>query len=128
MHFSLYTVSVVAAHVLSVAAAPADANVPRGASLSRPPITLPIQPPLTARGIVASDFFSTTSEAPSSGPSSVPGEGINTGMGRPTYVNIHPNGDQAYCLDVQGGNFADGTPVQVYGCNGSSAQKVRPFA
>ncbi|KAJ3554495.1 hypothetical protein NM688_g3080 [Phlebia brevispora] len=35
---------------------------------------------------------------------------------------IHPNGDTSKCLDVQGGNFADGTPVQIYDCNGTGAQ------
>ncbi|KAG6846985.1 hypothetical protein H0H93_010743 [Arthromyces matolae] len=35
---------------------------------------------------------------------------------------IHPNGDTSMCLDVRGGIFADGTPVQIYECNGSAAQ------
>ncbi|KAG6890522.1 hypothetical protein C0995_007722 [Termitomyces sp. Mi166 len=35
---------------------------------------------------------------------------------------IHPNGDITKCLDVRGAVFADGTPVQIYDCNGSNAQ------
>lgn len=31
----------------------------------------------------------------------------------PTGVALHPNGDASKCLDVQGANFADGTPVQM---------------
>ena len=27
---------------------------------------------------------------------------------------LHPNGDASKCLDVRGGVFADGTPVQMY--------------
>ncbi|GLB36859.1 putative G-X-X-X-Q-X-W domain-containing protein [Lyophyllum shimeji] len=36
---------------------------------------------------------------------------------------IHPNGDTSKCLDVRGAVFADGTPVQIYDCNGTLAQK-----
>ncbi|KAG6886767.1 hypothetical protein C0992_002478 [Termitomyces sp. T32_za158] len=35
---------------------------------------------------------------------------------------IHPNGDTTKCLDVRGANFTNGTPVQIYDCNGSDAQ------
>ncbi|KAG6838598.1 hypothetical protein C0991_010374, partial [Blastosporella zonata] len=35
---------------------------------------------------------------------------------------IHPNGDTTKCLDVRGGIFENGTPVQIYDCNGSAAQ------
>lgn len=31
----------------------------------------------------------------------------------PTGVAINPNGDTKKCLDVQGANFANGTPVQM---------------
>lgn len=31
-------------------------------------------------------------------------------------------GYQGLCLDVSGASSADGTPVQVYGCNGTNAQ------
>ncbi|KAF8060712.1 carbohydrate-binding module family 13 protein [Lyophyllum atratum] len=37
--------------------------------------------------------------------------------------NIHPNGDTSKCLDVRGGIFADGTPVQIYDCNHTKAQQ-----
>ncbi|KAF5376912.1 hypothetical protein D9615_007318 [Tricholomella constricta] len=36
---------------------------------------------------------------------------------------IHPNGDTTKCLDVRGAIFADGTPVQIYDCNDTVAQK-----
>ncbi|KIJ36191.1 carbohydrate-binding module family 13 protein [Sphaerobolus stellatus SS14] len=38
-------------------------------------------------------------------------------------VTIHPNGNTNKCLDVQGATFADGTPVQIFDCNGTGAQK-----
>jgi hypothetical protein len=36
---------------------------------------------------------------------------------------IHPNGNTNMCLDVQSNNQRDGTPVQVWECNGSAAQQ-----
>jgi len=36
---------------------------------------------------------------------------------------IHFNYIQDKCLDVQGGVFKDGTPVQIYECNGTPAQQ-----
>ncbi|KAF8978541.1 carbohydrate-binding module family 13 protein, partial [Cyathus striatus] len=41
----------------------------------------------------------------------------------PTSLAIHFNGVQDYCLDVKGAQFENGTPVQLYKCNGSAAQK-----
>ncbi|KDQ32888.1 carbohydrate-binding module family 13 protein, partial [Pleurotus ostreatus PC15] len=38
-------------------------------------------------------------------------------------VAIHPNGNNAKCMDVRGGSVANGTPVQIYDCNGTNAQK-----
>jgi len=38
-------------------------------------------------------------------------------------TEIHPIGDETKCVDVRGAVFANGTPVQIYDCNGSSAQK-----
>ncbi|KAG6913533.1 hypothetical protein DXG01_006150 [Tephrocybe rancida] len=35
---------------------------------------------------------------------------------------IHPNGDPTQCLDVRGGQIYDGTPAQIYPCNGSPSQ------
>ncbi|KIJ30441.1 carbohydrate-binding module family 13 protein [Sphaerobolus stellatus SS14] len=37
--------------------------------------------------------------------------------------NIHPMGNPNKCVDVQGDVRANGTPVQVFDCNGSEAQK-----
>ncbi|MET8629702.1 ricin-type beta-trefoil lectin domain protein [Kitasatospora sp. NPDC004669] len=36
------------------------------------------------------------------------------------YTEIRFNG--GYCLDVQGGDFSPGTPVQIWGCNDTDAQ------
>jgi len=36
---------------------------------------------------------------------------------------LHPNGNSKKCLDVRGAVFANGTPVQIYDCNGTKAQK-----
>ncbi|EIM22544.1 hypothetical protein E3Q22_04355 [Wallemia mellicola] len=38
-------------------------------------------------------------------------------------VAIHPNGDTSKCVDVAGASFGNGTPVQIYDCNGTDAQK-----
>ncbi|KAH6890200.1 ricin B lectin domain-containing protein [Coprinopsis sp. MPI-PUGE-AT-0042] len=40
----------------------------------------------------------------------------------PTY-NIHPKGQPTKCVEIRGGIIADGTPVQIYDCNGTTAQK-----
>ncbi|KAF9470860.1 G-X-X-X-Q-X-W domain-containing protein [Pholiota conissans] len=40
-----------------------------------------------------------------------------------TGVEIQPLKDAVKCLDVRGANFANGTPVQIYDCNGTGAQK-----
>ncbi|TFK65369.1 carbohydrate-binding module family 13 protein/putative endo-1,3-beta-glucanase, partial [Pluteus cervinus] len=36
---------------------------------------------------------------------------------------IRPNNDPFKCLDVRGAVFENGTPVQIYDCNGTNAQK-----
>lgn len=36
---------------------------------------------------------------------------------------IHPMGDPSKCVDVKGNVQADGTPVQIFDCNGSGAQQ-----
>ncbi|KAF9475158.1 hypothetical protein BDN70DRAFT_841310 [Pholiota conissans] len=38
-------------------------------------------------------------------------------------IEIHPGSSVTKCLDVRGANFANGTPVQIYDCNGTKAQK-----
>ncbi|KAF4608057.1 hypothetical protein EYR40_000400 [Pleurotus pulmonarius] len=38
-------------------------------------------------------------------------------------VQIHPNFRSNKCLDVRGNILANGTPVQIYDCNGTGAQK-----
>ncbi|KAF8148280.1 ricin B lectin domain-containing protein [Crassisporium funariophilum] len=39
------------------------------------------------------------------------------------YVAIHPAGHPEKCLDVRGAAFGNGTPVQIYDCNGTAAQR-----
>jgi hypothetical protein len=38
-------------------------------------------------------------------------------------VPLNPNNNPNKCLDVRGAIFANGTPVQIYDCNGTNAQK-----
>ncbi|KAH9484883.1 hypothetical protein JR316_0001785 [Psilocybe cubensis] len=38
-------------------------------------------------------------------------------------VEIHPNGNENKCLDVRGAVFKNGTPVQIYDCNKTNAQR-----
>ncbi|RDB27204.1 Endo-1,4-beta-xylanase A [Hypsizygus marmoreus] len=38
-------------------------------------------------------------------------------------TEIHPNGNTKKCLDIRGAKYANGTPVQIYDCNGTGAQK-----
>ncbi|KAH6867250.1 ricin B lectin domain-containing protein, partial [Coprinopsis sp. MPI-PUGE-AT-0042] len=43
--------------------------------------------------------------------------------GSPAQTVIHPGfNNPGKCLDVRGGTFANGTPVQIYDCNGTPAQ------
>ncbi|KAH9477591.1 hypothetical protein JR316_0009813 [Psilocybe cubensis] len=41
----------------------------------------------------------------------------------PPTVAIHPAANKSKCLDVRGNVQANGTPVQIYDCNGTGAQK-----
>ncbi|KDR84330.1 hypothetical protein GALMADRAFT_237117 [Galerina marginata CBS 339.88] len=43
--------------------------------------------------------------------------------GAVTPTALHPNGNTNKCMDVRGANYANGTPVQIYDCNGTGAQK-----
>ncbi|KAF9523124.1 ricin B lectin domain-containing protein [Crepidotus variabilis] len=38
-------------------------------------------------------------------------------------VNIHPSGISSKCIDVRGGIFKEGTPVQIYDCNKTPSQR-----
>ncbi|KXN87394.1 Endo-1,4-beta-xylanase A [Leucoagaricus sp. SymC.cos] len=38
------------------------------------------------------------------------------------YFQIHPSYDEDKCLDVRESGFADGTPVDIFDCNGTPAQ------
>ncbi|KAG6818468.1 hypothetical protein H0H93_004760, partial [Arthromyces matolae] len=40
-----------------------------------------------------------------------------------TSVSIHPSNSTSKCLDVRAAVYANGTPVQIYDCNGTGAQK-----
>lgn len=67
-----------------------------------------------ASAVTAQCGPSSSSSAPSSVSSAPP---VASG------VAIHPNGNAGKCMDVRGANFANGTPVQIYDCNGTPAQK-----
>ncbi|KDR84331.1 hypothetical protein GALMADRAFT_111607 [Galerina marginata CBS 339.88] len=43
--------------------------------------------------------------------------------GPPASNAIHPNFNNKWCMDVRGAQYANGTPVQIYDCNGTGAQK-----
>ncbi|KAF9466905.1 G-X-X-X-Q-X-W domain-containing protein [Collybia nuda] len=76
-------------------------------------------------------FPPVTSNSPSSPLYSCPGTDIEYEVifcpagvfPRTGAVAIHPNGNTSKCLDVRGSIFANGTPVQIYDCNGTAAQK-----
>lgn len=68
--------------------------------------------PVTLLGGGGSSQPSTTTTQPTSTPSGI-------------ITQLHPNGNSGYCVDVQGANFANGTPVQVYQCNGTPAQNFQ---
>ncbi|KAJ7181310.1 ricin B lectin domain-containing protein [Mycena crocata] len=38
-------------------------------------------------------------------------------------LTIHPNGDQTKCVGVLGGQFIEGSAVDIFDCNGSATQK-----
>ncbi|KAJ3495266.1 hypothetical protein NLJ89_g10653 [Agrocybe chaxingu] len=44
-------------------------------------------------------------------------------VGQPSGTTIHPNGNPSKCMDVRGAIYTNGTPVQIYDCNGTGAQK-----
>ncbi|TXT10863.1 hypothetical protein VHUM_02368 [Vanrija humicola] len=74
-------------------------------------VTVTVTAPCQSQSSTATPSSSTT--APPSSTTAPP-----TSSGKP----IHPNGNNAKCLDVQGNVQANGTPVQIYDCNGSAAQ------
>ncbi|KAH9481422.1 hypothetical protein JR316_0005948 [Psilocybe cubensis] len=41
----------------------------------------------------------------------------------PSAKAIHPSASSTKCVDVRAANYANGTPVQIYDCNGTGAQK-----
>ncbi|KAL0945344.1 hypothetical protein HGRIS_000842 [Hohenbuehelia grisea] len=68
----------------------------------------------------ASSAISSSSSAPPVSSSTVPPPPPPpTPRGR----EIHPNGNRSKCLDVRGNSQQNGTPVQIYDCNGTGAQK-----
>ncbi|GMK53992.1 hypothetical protein CspeluHIS016_0105780 [Cutaneotrichosporon spelunceum] len=66
---------------------------------------------------------SAQSAAPLAASSPPPSSTSSTPPPQAPGTDIHPNADTQKCLDVQGANFANGTPVQIYDCNGTPAQK-----
>jgi len=41
----------------------------------------------------------------------------------PSWTTLHPNFNHHKCMDVRGAVYENGTPVQIYDCNGTGAQK-----
>ncbi|KAJ3561320.1 hypothetical protein NP233_g10267 [Leucocoprinus birnbaumii] len=64
--------------------------------------------------------------APGATPRSDPHAGeyraYNEGESGERYFQIHPNYDDTKCLDVRGSKYTDGTPVDIFDCNGTAAQ------
>jgi len=48
---------------------------------------------------------------------------VQVSSGSSGSLNIHPNGNNAKCVGILGGTYADGTPVDIFDCNGSNTQK-----
>jgi len=48
---------------------------------------------------------------------------VQVSSGSSASLNIHPNGNNAKCVGILGGTYADGTPVDIFDCNGSNTQK-----
>jgi len=48
---------------------------------------------------------------------------VQVSSGSSGSLNIHPNGNDAKCVGILGGTYADGTPVDIFDCNGSNTQK-----
>ncbi|KAJ8514806.1 hypothetical protein ONZ45_g7709 [Pleurotus djamor] len=79
---------------------------------------------------IPTNFPPPTNVAPSLPMHQCPGDNIGftisfcpSGTFPPTDVSqIHPVGNGYQCLDVRGNIVANGTPVQIYECNGSTAQ------
>ncbi|EOQ99171.1 Endo-1,4-beta-xylanase A [Wallemia ichthyophaga EXF-994] len=69
-----------------------------------------------------------TSTMPPEETSTMPPDSTSTmpnGVPAPTETGmaIHPNGNMSKCVDVAGAEFSNGTPVQIYDCNDTEAQK-----
>lgn len=48
---------------------------------------------------------------------------INTQQKAASTYNIHPSSASGKCVGIQGGTYADGSPVDIYDCNGSASQR-----
>lgn len=60
-----------------------------------------------------------SSFCPTGSPTQPPPSG---GGGNSGSVRLHPNGDNSKCLDLSGNLRYNGSPVQIYDCNGTPAQ------
>ncbi|KAL1408566.1 hypothetical protein Q8F55_005379 [Vanrija albida] len=76
-------------------------------------VTVTVTVTAPCQSVSSSSSASASTTAPSSSSTAAPG---------PTGKPIHPNGNNNKCLDVRGNVVENGTPVQVYDCNGSAAQ------
>ncbi|KAJ3571080.1 hypothetical protein NP233_g3987 [Leucocoprinus birnbaumii] len=75
------------------------------------PTTVPSSSPTVTPTTISTVTPTTTSPTTTSPPTSTPSSFL-----------LHPNGNTAKCLDVRGAVFENGTPVQIYDCNGTPAQ------
>ncbi|KAG5650304.1 hypothetical protein H0H81_012686, partial [Sphagnurus paluster] len=85
-----------------------------------PPSNRAPNPPLYACPQYPNDVGYTITFCPSGSfppPPNPPNPPVTQGL------TIHPNNNTAKCLDVRGAVYANGTPVQIYDCNGTGAQK-----
>jgi len=48
---------------------------------------------------------------------------VSSGSSESGSLNIHPTSNSAKCVGILGGTYADGTPVDIFDCNGSNTQK-----
>ncbi|KAF7440082.1 hypothetical protein PC9H_000425 [Pleurotus ostreatus] len=71
----------------------------------------------------ATSTATTTTAASSSGTSSASSSTTSSMVPTATGAPIHPNGNRGKCMDVRGNTLVNGTPVQIYDCNGTGAQK-----
>ncbi|KAF7773527.1 CAZyme family CBM13 [Agaricus bisporus var. burnettii] len=119
------TLSTSTVFTATISSIPASEPVTTTISLSVPASSSPVT---VTSSVSASSSSATTITSSVPATSSLPVTSTTTmstppPSGTPTpSFQIHPNGNTAKCLDVQGDIIENGTPVQIYDCNGTPAQ------